>query len=241
MKIKQITFTGADDTIEPTELMSMSKNLPSNIEWGILVSKSATGTNRFPTATWLKMLLFKIGGLNKDTNLCMHICGHWVREICKGKFELTKKATPIAYIFWDAFKRVQLNFHSYIHEIDEPRFTELIEIFDKQWIFQLDDVNNDLLFRAVNNNINAVPLFDVSGGAGTVPEEWPKPIENLYCGYAGGLGPHNLKEELLLIEEEVEDGTIWIDMETHIRDYDTDKFDLKKVEECVRIAEPWLI
>ena len=41
-------------------------------------------------------------------------------------------------------------------------------------------------------------VSDKSGGAGIVPEEWSEPIA-WYNGYAGGLGPQNLEEQLSLI------------------------------------------
>src|SRR5262245_10120922 len=49
---------------------------------------------------------------------------------------------------------------------------------------------------------------------GVVPAHWPAPIEGVYCGYAGGLGPDTLQEPLEKIATKVGDRTIWIDMET---------------------------
>lgn len=38
----------------------------------------------------------------------------------------------------------------------------------------------------------------------------------------------------------VGDKTIWIDMETHIRDYVTDDFDYEKCRQCLEIGKNWM-
>ena len=81
-------------------------------------------------------------------------------------------------------------------------------------------------------------LFDLSGGAGTLPKKWPQ-ARNFYCGYAGGLSLDNLSEQLKLIEKSVGDRTIWIDVETHIRSEDNKVFDLEKAERFLEIAKPY--
>ena len=199
MKIKYITFTGADDTIEPALIVH------PNVEWGILFSSSKQKSNRFPSFEWIEDLIIKQPGIN----LSAHICGRWVREICKGQMN-----EDIAWVMSSPFGRIQLNFHAYIHFITNLEdFTVLMNSYGGQWIFQFDDINNSLLDQARNLGVtNALALFDTSGGAGIVPDEWPK-TESL-AGYAGGLGPDNLADELKKIEDVVGDGTIWVDMET---------------------------
>lgn len=55
-------------------------------------------------------------------------------------------------------------------------------------------------------------LFDTSSGFGILPEKWPELLPELYCGYAGGLGPDNLQEQLEKIESVIGDNEIWVDM-----------------------------
>jgi hypothetical protein len=55
-------------------------------------------------------------------------------------------------------------------------------------------------------------LFDTSGGAGVLPQEWPVPAKDFWCGYAGGLGPFNVIEQVRKIET-VCAKPFWIDME----------------------------
>jgi len=85
------------------------------------------------------------------------------------------------------------------------------------------------------------PLFDSSGGRGVL-SEWPKiPNHNfgpLWCGYAGGLGPNNIVDELFKIEEAVGDAEIWIDMESKIRN-SNNELDFDLCEKVLKAIEPF--
>jgi hypothetical protein len=67
-------------------------------------------------------------------------------------------------------------------------------------------------------------------------KEWPKPLEDVLCGYAGGLGPDNIEAQLELISKAVGNREIWVDMETHVRSNDDQRFDLDKVEKVLEIC-----
>jgi hypothetical protein len=219
--VNRITLTGADDSIEPKYLFKISKEYPL-VEWGILVSKSNFGAPRFPTKGWLKWLSIVYKDL-PTMNLSCHLCGAWVRELCfEGNIQF------ISEISIDIFNRVQLNFHAIAHKINQEKFIKALQEFKNvQFIFQLDDVNNSILNVAQEAGINAVPLFDTSGGAGVLPSVWPISIG--YAGYAGGLSPDNLMEQMPLIINASQNKSIWIDAETHLRS-DNDKiFDKNKI------------
>lgn len=83
------------------------------------------------------------------------------------------------------------------------------------------------------------PLFDKSGGAGILPNEWP--VAEGYAGYAGGLSPDNVEHELMRIQEARNGYPVWIDAETKLRSDDDKVFELYKVEEFVTRAYPWTI
>lgn len=230
MILDRVTVTGADDSTNPEALLLLSKKYPF-VEWGILLSKSQEGRFRFPSVLWLQGL-YKI---SDALNLSGHICGQWVRKICTGEddFFIDRQAlVPM-------FKRLQLNFHRHSHRmLDEP-FAKLLKRNPVQYIFQLDDVNNWILDYAQEAGIDAVPLFDLSGGAGRLPEHWPKARPG-YCGYAGGLSPHNVEQELRQIAQAAGDNRVWIDVETHVRSTDDSKFELDKVELFLQTVAPWV-
>ncbi len=74
-----------------------------------------------------------------------------------------------------------------------------------------------------------------------MPRAWPSSGLATYVGYAGGLGPENVEEQLPLIAQAAigADG-FWIDMETRVRSNLDRLFDLEKVERCLTILEPFV-
>ena len=96
---------------------------------------------------------------------------------------------------------------------------------------------NEEFIAKCKKNAKISVLFDSSGGKGRLLEKWPNSIEN--CGYAGGLAPDNVKEQLCLINSLVgKNVPIWIDAESSLRGYD--QFDLGKVEEFLINSLPFV-
>src|SRR5574340_1612433 len=104
MNLKFVTFTGADDSIDPKDLLKISIDYPF-VEWGILVSRSQEGNYRFPSSDWMLDLIHKTKGYN--INLSMHICGRWLNDIIK---EGNMTCHPL-WVFKNKFNRIQLNTH----------------------------------------------------------------------------------------------------------------------------------
>ena len=82
-------------------------------------------------------------------------------------------------------------------------------------------------------------LFDSSGGKGREPEQWPAAQNDIRCGYAGGLGPDNLRRHLGLLDGTAGNPSIWVDMESGVRSEDVQALDLDKVKRCLEIAAPF--
>lgn len=143
-------------------------------------------------------------------------------------------------------QRIQLNVHGQNHKIDMPRFLETLQLAQgsEQWIFQLDGVNDSLLTWAIENGVNAVGLFDKSGGTGVLPSEWPQPsFKAESYGYAGGLGQENIEEQLqniwtaLFVSDG--DGKLWIDAESKLRD-SQDGFSIPKCLQFLDKCKPYV-
>ena len=180
--VDRITATGADDSVFFEMLLRVTRESPL-LEWGILVSKNAMGSPRFPSQKWLDGMYHE----HPKAQFSCHLCGTWVKELC---FEGRKDFMKVLQM--NLFQRIQLNFHAIVHQINRERFIKALKMLPSyQFIFQLDDVNNSILDVALDAGINAVPLFDTSGGAGIVPKAWPEFVpktgSRCYCGYAGGL------------------------------------------------------
>jgi len=175
-----------------------------------------------------------------------HLCGRWVRDLLAGRFTY-KEERPDHFALW---KRMQLNFAGG-PEPAEDFWWALASVHDRvTFIFQVNGDSDYLYYSpaegdwpggAMARGLNAVALYDHSGGKGRVPRNWtPLPHPEVFTGYAGGLGPDNLADQLKRIEDAVGDSTIWIDLETKVRSDNDQVFDLDKVRRCYDIARPYL-
>jgi hypothetical protein len=203
--IKTVTITGASDDTSQEEMREVQQKYPF-VEWGILVSRYAAGRQkRFPSMDWVNQL-------DSSLNLSAHLCGGWVDEILLGEVE-----ADLRHILNMPFKRVQINTHGIPHQCASDLMQVLHDYRNTQFIFQYDIVNKHIAEHAiVNGYTNISALHDLSHGAGVLPEKWDGPLD-IYTGYAGGLSPANLEEQLQRIDEVVGDKHIWIDAETHLR------------------------
>lgn len=233
--IRRVTVTGADDSIRPEALVPIAKEYPS-VEFGILLSKKQQGNKRYPSRDWWEELY----ALWREENLVLsgHLCGEWVRKLCLGMPSFFEE---FGYT-WKMFSRFQLNFHTEPHAVDSQKLSDLIRRYlrDMPIIFQMDGVNDGIFYSLYARwGISVFSLFDQSGGTGLLPGEWPKQPLNQYCGYAGGLSPDNIQEEMEKISR-VTTSHIWIDAETLLRSENDKVFDLEKVRRFLEAAEPWV-
>lgn len=219
MKIKYVTLTGADDRTDANKMAELSKNFPF-VEWGILFS-SKTGL-RYPSIKWVEESL----PILAETNTSAHLCSKWVTEANTGNLSF------LEHDISNGFKRIQLNFGaSNLQKVLNPSSKIWNCKFDRPIIFG-GAYRDSLLPISLFQLHNVHPLFDCSGGRGILATEWTEIITPLFCGYAGGLGPDNIIDELKKIEDIVGDTEIWIDMESSVRN-DKNEFDLEKCEEVL--------
>lgn len=232
--LNKVTITGPDDSINPQDLFKLYRQYPF-VEWGILIAESQQGNARFPSYKWIAELLAL--AQREDIRLSLHVCGKWVRDICEGNWAFISR-----FGYLEDFERVQLNFHAYTHLLTDDFFVTSKKIQEErcvQFIFQLDGLNDPLIQQAINEDVEAYPLYDLSGGAGILPKAW-EPAFAIYTGYAGGLGPTNLAEQLNKIDLAAGKQDYWVDMETRVRSNNDQQFDLIKVGQCLEIAQRFM-
>lgn len=225
--LDRVTFTGADDRTDPQALCDISREFPI-VEWGILFSRAHAGSPRYPSMTWLDRFM-RVVIKNPQMRISAHLCGAYVREFAMhGDYRWVLEIEHS-----HLFQRVQLNFHAEFHRIVPGFGSMLHRMPSTQFILQCDGVNDRTVAAYAEARV-VVPLFDTSGGAGILPREWPVHWPHVYCGYAGGLGPHNIATEFPKIDLQSPGSPYWIDMERRVRSVDDLDFELDKVREVLQ-------
>jgi hypothetical protein len=240
MKLDRITISGADESVTPEQLHALSVEFPF-VEWGILLSRNSEGKKpRYPSRQWINSLD------GKGLKLSGHLCGAWVREFVydgEATFESDRPEYPAL------FQRMQINFAGATYYRPNKGFWFWLQEHKKQYIFQQDGVNDGLMNDALVKNIDAVPLFDKSGGKGIGPDTWPQPYPGIYNGFAGGINHGNIADTLAKISASISgDAQVWVDMESGVRTWGeddngevTDVFDLDKVRAVLQAAKPFVV
>lgn len=234
--LTRVTLTGADGTTFPVNrLFRLTKEYPY-VEWGILVG-SREGGPRFPRHEWIAAIAQSMEAAK--ANLSLHLCGSPLREVMAKGDVAWSDALDRAL---SAFQRVQFNFHG--SPIDKGAADNIAKamasrFIGKEAIVQLDGVNNWVVERLVSQGVRRVSgLHDCSHGAGVLPKHWPAAMKHRPTGFAGGLSPDNLEEQMPLIEAAAGDRDYWIDMETGVRANGV--FSLGRCELALEKCRPWL-
>ena len=240
MRLDRVTITGADDSISPEVLVPISAAYPF-AEWGILLSLSRWESPRFPSRQWIYALQ-DLGDVHALA-LSLHLCGAVAQDLLAG--DILTFPVQCAH----GFQRIQLNHGGKAWHCEATRFPKALAWLgaQREYIFQISEgIGLQSLEMYLEDYGNAVPLLDCSHGTGNLPRIWPRPFlhandkDYAYHGYAGGLGPDNLADELPRIAEAAGNCRIWIDMETGVRSDDNRRFDLEKVVQCLEIAQPYV-
>lgn len=221
-----VTLTGADEATDLDALCALAQEFPF-VEWGILFSPSNEGTGRFPSAAWRRALLTRAQAM--PLALAAHLCGQAVKAFAQQDPHLLAEL--------QGFQRIQFNFNA--RQTSASRLAALRQACqaqaerrpDQRFITQHNAANAE-----VWTQFAAIPgtqvLFDASGGVGRLPEQWPAPLPGWTCGFAGGLAPDNVVEQMARIRQVTQGEPFWIDMESGVRT--NDRFD---VAACRRVLE----
>ncbi len=228
MKLKYVAITGADDGVRVEDLNAIAREYP-HVEWALLYMPERAGQKRFPSGQWLNDFRAHYKGMHK----AMHLCGSAFLDFAAGK--------PETLTVMKGFRRIQLNleFGNVDGKYDPQKLIEQIKAHSEhEFVIQYTDKRKNLL-PVLEKIPNHALLFDGSAGAGVLPGSWLAPISGHFCGYAGGMRPENIKDNIEKIAKAAGDYTTWIDMESGVRT--DDNFDLEKVRRALTIAAPWVM
>lgn len=242
-KLKFITCSGANEHTNIEELVSLSNQYPI-VEWGIQVSgkKCSVGT---PRLEWIHNLHDFLQSTNTSIKLALHINADWVDAFTSGEIpqELTELLRLKNVDGRSLFYRIQLNFK--IGRDKAPQETVLISRMkqygtDHRFILSYNDDNKTFIHYLYRQGVrNFDTLYDASHGEGIGPSQWLEPAfydESILQGYAGGLSPENVVDELLKIKGVVPfDRAFYIDAEGKLKG-DNKHLSLKKCEQYITNA-----
>lgn len=232
--ITTVTLTGADDSIDPKDLVRLQDDYPF-VEFAILFSSKRQGSERYPSLSWINDLM----SISDNLNLSAHLCGDYAREVVSG----SHKGKEILNWLSPFFKRFQINYNfenGYAHNMISFNET-LYEYPNSKFILQHNEDNR----RVCNTySIERIPnlefLYDASGGKGTKAEKLGKPMKYNKTGYAGGISPENIVESCKKVNEVSDGKDVWIDMETHIRSNNDKLFDFDKCNTVLAKSERFI-
>lgn len=221
-----LTITGADDSVDPTELVKLSEQYPF-VEWAILFTATAMGKDRYPTLGWRNSLIGATMDTKTHVGLAAHICGSFVDERLRSKEYLTTEIEMF-------YRRVQFN------RFNHENLGQVLEYSDKSSspVILPCSTKTKPLLDLITDKSRLQVLFDNSGGRGVFINEFPDPPKDFHlCGYAGGVDENNIESVLAQLGVKFGSKPFWVDLESGART--NDKFDLAKVKRILEKANKY--
>lgn len=234
--LRKLGLCGADDSVSPKLLAVIFNSYPF-VEFGVLFRPDKEGEPRYASSKWVN----ELGAVasRSGMTLAAHLCGSRVNEVLDGDDQF------IGTLFEHGFRRVQINATA-VNGVDtsdlKGSVSRLLTVVSKhpnlEFIIQRNEETRPLWegilsLRHIPNNITM--LFDESKGTGVLANNWPSPPSECDIGYAGGIGPKNIRKVIKEVLEASNGREIWIDMESSLRSVvdGKDVFDLNKCFQCI--------
>ncbi len=232
LQLTHCTLTGVDESTDLDATAQLSAQFPI-VEWALLLSQTRQReTGRYPRYSFI---VETVNTLPSHMRLAIHLCGNAVGyalsgERCAEQHLLAKLA--------ERGGRVQLNFSQARSPLDLDKMRGLLDRFPPITFIVQENRANAGVWRSVASlgRSNFGVLFDSSGGRGIETGVWPAALP-VPCGYAGGLGPCNLRSELRRIAQAATGQAVWIDMESKLRRTDADGNDWLDLDACRAVLQ----
>lgn len=280
MKLRKLGFCGVDDSVSPRMLGLICQSYPF-VEFGVLFRPDKEGQPRYASKEWVKELSKVVQSSNHKMQLAAHLCEKRVLDILEYKSTNGDNNTNPAKEFLDdiqsnGFYRVQIN-ATKVNGVDPSKVTPdsiqnichaIKDYPNLEFIIQKNEETKPLWEGILNSTLfdideeklprklptNVVMLVDESKGTGLLASSWPIPPMEYDIGYAGGIGPMNVKQVLKDIMDVASGRDIWIDMESSLRtkiskkvsihqgeggeveEVEQDVFDLGKCFKCIEVV-----
>jgi len=222
------SLTGIDETTPLVELAVVSDMYPY-AEWGFLYSPKRQGTpGRYPSVARMQRAFAE---LPPYVRVALHVGGGGVAPLLEGEQLVCGLLEQVRA----RGGRVQLNFDASGGELDLTRLRQFILAHPTLVFITQHNESTRPVAQVLADVANHAILFDSSLGRGISPQAWQRPMDSVPCGYAGGLGPENLGQQLPRIYEAAGQAEFWIDMEERLRD-EHDRFSMTLARKCLEIV-----
>ena len=225
--LELITFTGVDENTDLEEVRKIAAQY-QQAEFAVLAGSQTGGGNPiFPPMDIVRKLRDLEG-----VRTAIHLCGAHAR-MAAGETH-----TPDSLnLLCKGFGRVQINLHG-----DAANPTRVRVSAPSVERFAQETKTGSIILQHRQgweetpvDHPRVEYLFDLSEGAGRESFElWPEPPAGRRVGYAGGIGPHNIRRAMEFVNQHTH-ARLWLDMERNVRDQDY-LMDLGKVREVCRMA-----
>ena len=219
MFLKTIVCSGINENNDITDAVDFLKKY-KNAEFGVQCSPKKAGYQT-PRFEWLKELLYKLNERKIENRVALHLNEGFVVSFCDEK--IPDEISDLLDI-GSAVGRLQLNF-KIGREVFASGNVPNIKTLEKAMqsvashpiILSASQPNLSFIHKAYHQGMKFDVLFDDSFGEGVMPDVRRPPLfADVFQGYAGGLSPENVAEELIKIGK-LTKGAVFIDAEGKLK------------------------
>ena len=219
MFLKTIVCSGVNEKNDINNAIEFLKK-HKNVEFGVQCSPRKAGYHT-PRFEWLKELLCKLNEQRIENKIALHLNEGFVVSFCDGK--VPDEISDLLGI-GGTVGRLQLNFKIGRETFASGNIPD-IKTLEKTMqtvaphpiILSASQPNLPFIHKAHHQGLRFDVLFDDSFGEGVAPDTRQAPLfDTVFQGYAGGLSPENIGEELAKIRK-VANGAVFIDAEGKLK------------------------
>lgn len=243
MNLRYVTCSDPRQDLAVVDVMNFLKNYPI-AELGVQAHPSAMSFG-LPRNIWLDLITRSASVARTPVNIAVHVNYEWCDDLCSGKMPYEIKSWMNRFNIYNnrpVIRRWQLNIGDRTRNFDAAAIAKLIRECPRiEFIFPYNDGVKDKIDALYKTGAKFSLLYDSSYGYGICPEKWNGPVyKDIPMGYAGGLSPENVVDNLNKISKQVpENYTTWIDAEGRLMKPGTREFDLMRARAYVQNALAW--
>lgn len=243
MNLKYITCSDPREDLQITDVLALLKTAPS-VEIGVQAAPGTMGWLR-PRNVWFDVLMYYVKTNKYPLNVALHVNYQWCDDMCSGKIPGEIKNWMRLRNVCDnkpSIRRLQLNIGDRTQNFDANAVAKLIRLHpEHEFIFPYNDHVKDKIDELHKTGAKFSLLYDASYGYGISPDKWDAPVyDNIPMGYAGGMSPENVTENLNKISAVTpRDYTTWIDAEGRLMKPGTRHFDIDRARQYIKKALAW--